>query len=65
MRKPPAKKPLSSTARATTLFRPEPLQLATALVSQNDGECFTPVERVHRPHPQLLQTPHKEYPAGE
>jgi hypothetical protein len=46
--------------RASALFRPQPLQqVKPSLAGQNDCECFTPVDRVRKEHPELLETPHK------
>lgn len=58
MRKPTNKKEVPAL-KATELFRPEPLAV-NALVSQSDNECFTPVDRVRKEHPELQQTPHKQ-----
>lgn len=64
MRKPVQKKEVPAL-KATALFRPEPIAIKVSLVGQNDNECFTPVDRVRKEHPELLQTPHKEPFSGE
>jgi hypothetical protein len=59
MKKQVEKKDLSMH-RASVLFRPEPLGEIKHDNSQIDCECFTPVDRVKKEHPELLMTPHKE-----